>query len=413
MHLAKPTSSEWLTPSEYWPALTAATESHDPPYGVIHLGALAHNTFDMLRRANGMPIRVASKSVRVRAVLDAVLAVPGYAGVLAYTLPEALWLATDTPKNKGIGDVVVGYPSVDRAAIARLGKDAVLAKRVTIMVDSVDQLELVDAVIAPAKRASIRVCIELDASWRAGGLAHIGVRRSPVHSVEQATELARTIVERPGFTLVGIMAYEAQIAGLTNAPKNKARGVTVRAIQSRSAAELAARRSAAVAAVSDIAPLEFVNGGGTGSLERTSAESAVTEVAAGSGLFGPHLFDNYRHFTPAPAAAFALSVVRKPKPELATVLGGGWVASGPPGADRLPRVVWPEGTRMLPNEMAGEVQTPLAGRSAAGLVPGDRVWLRHTKAGELSEHLNEFLVVDGGRVVDAVPTYRGEGHVFL
>lgn len=413
MQLTKPTGAEWLTPSEYWPALTVATESYDPPYGVIHQQALAHNAFDMMRRANGMPIRVASKSVRVRAVLDAVLAVPGYAGVLAYTLPEALWLATDTPKSKGIPDVVVGYPSVNRAAIARLGADAVLAKRVTIMVDSVDQLDLVDAAIAPSKRASIRVCIELDASWRAAGLAHIGVRRSPVHSVAQATALARAVVDRPGFTLVGIMAYEAQIAGLTNDPKNKARGATVRAIQSRSAAELAARRSATVAAVGAIAPLEFVNGGGTGSLERTSAESAVTEVAAGSGLFGPHLFDNYRHFTPAPAAAFALSVVRKPKPELATVLGGGWVASGPPGADRLPRVVWPEGTRMLANEMAGEVQTPLSGRSAANLVPGDRVWLRHTKAGELSEHLNEFLVVNDGRVVEAVPTYRGEGHVFL
>ena len=413
MRLTAPTSAPWLSAAHYWPALTAATESYDPPYGVISVPALAHNAFDMLRRANGMPIRVASKSVRVRAVLDAVLALPGYHGVLAYTLPEALWLATDTPYATGITDVVLGYPTVDSAAIARLASDAELARRVTIMVDSVDQLDLIDAITAPKQRAAIRVCIELDASWRAAGVGHIGVRRSPVHSVAEAMTLAHAIVDRPGFSLVGMMAYEAQIAGLANDPKNRARGVAVRFVQRRSANELRARRAAVVRAVRDIAPLEFVNGGGTGSLEGTSAELAVTEVAAGSGLFGPSLFDHYRHFTPAPAAAFALSVVRKPTPALATMLGGGWIASGPPGRDRLPVVVWPEGMRMLGNEMAGEVQTPLAGAPAAQLATGDRVWLRHTKAGELSEHLNEFLIVDNGRVVETVPTYRGEGKAFL
>jgi D-serine deaminase-like pyridoxal phosphate-dependent protein len=412
VRLQRPTAEPWLQPELYWPALTAATESLDPPYAVVSLPALAHNAFDMLDRANGMPIRVASKSVRVRGVLDAVLALPGYAGVLAYTLTEALWLATATKDSPAIEDVVVGYPTADRAAIRALARDPQLASRVTLMVDSVQQLDLIDACVAPAERQSIRVCLELDASWD-GPFGHIGVRRSPVHSVEQASALAHAIVDRAGFTLVGIMGYEAQIAGLTNDPANRARGVAVRFLQSRSAAELADRRAAAVAAVRAIAPLEFVNGGGTGSLERTSAESAVTEVAAGSGLFGPHLFDHYRHFTPAPAAAFALSVVRKPTPELATLLGGGWIASGPADDSRVPLLAWPEGMRMLPLEGAGEVQTPLSGRAAAALQVGDRVWLRHTKAGELSEHVAEIHIVDGDSVVETLPTYRGEGKAFL
>ena len=412
MKLERPTAQPWLQPSQYWPALTEATRQYDPPYAAISLPALAHNAFDMLDRVNGMPIRVASKSIRVRGVLDAVLALPGYAGVLAYTLPEALWLASTSKDGKAIEDVVVGYPTADRAAIRTLGRDAKLASRVTLMVDSVHQLDLIDAAIAPAERESIRVCLELDASWD-GPFGHIGVRRSPVHTVDAASALARAIVDRPGFTLVGIMGYEAQIAGLTNNPANKLRGVAVRWLQARSAAELAERRAAAVAAVRAIAPLEFVNGGGTGSLERTSAESAVTDVAAGSGLFGPTLFDNYTHFHPAPAAAFALSVVRKPKPELATMLGGGWIASGPVDASRVPELAWPQGMTMLPLEGAGEVQTPLRGKSAAALQPGDRVWLRHTKAGELSEHVNEFLVVDGDEVVETLPTYRGQGKAFL
>ena len=221
MQLVPPPDRPWLSPEQYWPSLTAATEQHDPPYGAISLPALAYNAFDMLDRAAGMPIRVASKSVRVRGVLDAVLALPGYAGVLAYTLPEALWLATTSKAGKAIVDVVVGYPTADRSAIRTLARDAKLASRVTLMVDGIDQLDLIDAVVAPRERESIRVCIELDASWDAPLLGHIGVRRSPVHTVAQARALAEQIVARPGFTLVGIMAYEAQIAGVGNRPHGR------------------------------------------------------------------------------------------------------------------------------------------------------------------------------------------------
>ena len=433
-----PARAPWATPASYWPSLTAATVDLDPPYATLDLRALAHNAHDMLRRAGGMPIRVASKSVRVRPVLDAVLALDGYAGVLAYTLPEALWLASEPDPTdpaaggSGVTDVVVGYPTADRAALRHLTSDPVLASRVTIMVDDVAQLDLVDAVAAPGSREEVRVCLELDASYDVpglsalvGGSAHVGVFRSPVHSPERAQALARHVVERPGFRLVGVMAYEAQIAGLANAtPGRAARSAVVRRLQALSGAELRDRRGAAVAAVRQVADLEFVNGGGTGSLETTSADAAVTEVAAGSGLFGPHLFDNYVQFTPAPAVAFALSVVRNPAPGVATLLGGGWVASGPPAADRLPRVVWPEGTRYVGNEAAGEVQTPLRGPGAAGLRPGDRAWLRHTKAGEIAEHVTELVAVGGtddhpyeperpATVLGTVPTYRGEGKVFL
>ena len=412
MKLDRPTDRPWETPARYWPELESATADLDPPYGVISLAALAHNAFDMLDRAAGVPIRVASKSVRVRAVLDAVLALPGYAGVLAYTLPEANWLATTSADGEAITDVVVGYPTADRAALRELATTPELAARVTIMVDSVAQLDFVDSVIAPAQREPVRVCLELDASWDTRLFGHLGVRRSPVHSVVEARTLAETIVARPGFTLVGMMGYEAQIAGLVNQPAgNPGRAAAVKWVQKRSAAELADRRGRAVASVREIADLEFVNGGGTGSIESTTAEAAVTEVAAGSGLFGPHLFDNYAHFRPAPAAAFALSVVRKPQPEVAVLLGGGWIASGPTARDRTPKLVWPEGLRMLPLEMAGEVQTPVSG--GAALDVGDRVWLRHTKAGEISEHLDAFAVVDGGEVVATLPTYRGQGRVFL
>jgi len=401
-------AASWRDPAGYWPRLTEATAHLDAPIGALHLGALRHNALDMLRRANGTPIRVASKSIRVRGVIEALLELPGYRGVLAYTLAEALWLA-DT-----VDDVVVGYPTAERGSIRRLATDPDFAARVTLMVDSPAQLDLVDAVLPPGKRETIRVCLELDASWDAPVLGHLGVRRSPVHEPADARALAAYIAKRPGFELVGMMSYEAQIAGVVNRPEGRpVDGAVNRWMQSRSMPELLERRSRAVAAVREIADLEFVNGGGTGSLERTSADPSVTEIAAGSGLFGGHLFDGYEHFTPAPAAAFALDVVRRPSPKHATILGGGWVASGPPAPDRLPRIVWPEGLVMEPREMAGEVQTPVSGRAARRLAVGDRVWFRHTKSGELAEHLNEFAVVDGDETVARIPTYRGEGMAFL
>ncbi len=404
MRLQRHTAAPWNRPQEWWPALTAATHDLDAPVGVLAVEALAANAFDLLDRAAGLPIRVASKSVRVRGVLDAVLALPGYRGILAYSLAEALWLA------ETYNDIVVGYPTADRGALARLAVDAKLASRVTIMIDDVAQLDLVDAVAAPRNRAVIRVAIELDASYRSRALGHIGARRSPIFTPAQAEALAEAVSARRGFRLVGMMSYESQIAGVPNAGPRRA---GVRAMQRASAKELSRRRAEAVRRVSDVADLEFVNGGGTGSIESTRADSSVTEVAAGSGLFGPHLFDNYVQFTPAPAAAFALDVVRRPTDDIATVLGGGWIASGPPAPDRVPKVVWPAGLTMLARESAGEVQTPLRGAAARDLAIGDRVWLRHTKAGELSEHLASFALVEDGALIGELPTYRGEGKVFL
>ncbi|HJQ46045.1 MAG TPA: amino acid deaminase/aldolase [Amycolatopsis sp.] len=392
------------TPSEA--AYDVATKDLDPPLAIIDLDAFDANADDLLRRAAGMPVRVVSKSVRCRQLLDRALAKPGFAGLMCYSLAEALWHVECGTSD----DILLAYPTVDHGALRRLAADERARASITLVIDSTAHLDIVDAA-AGLGHPDIRVCLELDASWRPLRLAHVGTRRSPVFTARQAGDLAKKVMARNGFRLVGLMAYEGQIAGLPDRTGSRGDGA-VRWMQRRSVRELASRRAQVVRAVRAVADLEFVNGGGTGSLESTSAEAAVTEVAAGSGLIGSTLFDRYARFRPRPALLYALPVVHKPTRGIATVLSGGYIASGPPSATRQPAPFLPSGLELTRFEGAGEVQTPVTGQPARDLRLGDRVWFRHAKAGELAERFTEYHVVVDGRVVRTVPTYRGEGRCF-
>lgn len=414
-------------PPTIWAHIDAACAGLPAPLATLDVQALAFNAGSLLRRAAGKPIRVASKSIRSKEVLRAVLAQPGFAGILGFTLPEALWLAADP--SDAFTDIVVAYPSADAAALRALAADPVACSRITLMVDSEEHLEWLAASleqVAPA--AAIRLCLDLDMSWRpaVGGMAlgHIGVHRSPLRTGADALAMALSIGNyKHGstqlFTLVGVMAYEAQIAGLQDTPHtaskvaNLAKGAALKQLQRTSMAEVVERRGRVMAALHNIVDLEFVNGGGTGSLELTTADPSVTELAAGSGLFGPTLFDGYSRFTAAHAVGFATTVVRRPAADMVTTLGGGWTASGPHGADRSPLPVYPEGLRLVPTEGAGEVQTPLRGAAAAQLKIGSKVWFRHAKSGEVCEHVAALEIIDGETWLGTTPTYRGEGKAFV
>jgi D-serine deaminase-like pyridoxal phosphate-dependent protein len=387
-----------------------ATAALDPPLALVDLAAFDKNAADLARRAAGRPIRVASKSLRCRYLVERALARPGYQGVMCYSLPEALWLYAAGTSD----DLLVAYPTVDRGALRALAAEEGARRHVTIMVDSTEHLDVVDQALGDG-HAEIRVCLELDVSWRplAGqSLVHIGTRRSPLFTPQQAADVARAITRRPGFRLVGLMGYEGQIAGLGDAPPgHPVRARLIQGIQDRSAVELRQRRTETVRLIQALTSLGFVNGGGTGSLEATALDESVTELTAGSGLVGPTLFDAYRRFTPDPALLFALPVVRRPGPNIATLFSGGYIASGTGTPDRLPRPYLPAGLSLIGVEGAGEVQTPVRGAAADRLRPGDRVWLRHAKAGELAERFTGYYVLDGDQVT-AVPTYRGEGQCF-
>jgi D-serine deaminase-like pyridoxal phosphate-dependent protein len=381
----------------------------DAPFAFVDLDAMWSNAREMRNRAAGTPIRVASKSVRCRALLAAILErEPAFRGLMTFTLPESLWL-----HGHGFEDLLLAYPTAARGALAELGR-LESERRPILMVDSTEHLDYIEAATHGRARP-IPVCIELDVGWwPLGGRVKIGAKRSPLRSPDQAQALAREIAARPAFELAALMGYEAHIAGVGDRPLGKRlQEPFIRLVKRLSAAEIAERRASVVAAVREIAPVEIVNGGGTGSIHTTRREDVVTEVTAGSGFFAPTLFDRYADFRLTPAAMFAMPVVRRPSGGVATLLGGGYLASGAAGRDRLPQPHLPAGLRLDPLEGAGEVQTPVIGAAAASLRVGDRVYLRHAKAGELCERFQSLYLVSGDEIVDEVPTYRGEGRCEL
>jgi D-serine deaminase-like pyridoxal phosphate-dependent protein len=388
-------------------AVAALPEPPSTPIAVVDLDAFDANADDLVRRAGGKPIRVASKSLRVPALLERALAHDGFSGVLAYTLAEALWL-----HESGVSDdIVVAYPTVDVAGLRRLTSSPSAAAAITLMVDDAAHLDVVDSTRS-SRAVPVRVALDVDAGLRFGG-QHVGPKRSPLFDTADVVTLARHVDGRDGFRLVGVMTYEGQVAGVQDAvPDQRARSRVVRRLKQASMAQLLVRRREIAEAIADVVPLEFWNGGGSGSVEATAADPAVTEVAAGSGLLVPGIFDHYASFEPRPAAFFGLRVTRKPTADMATVHGGGLIASGATGADRSPLPWAPPGLHLTGLEGAGEVQTPLTGHPAAQLRIGDLVWFRHAKSGELFEHVRDVHLVRGDAVVEVVPSYRGRDRVF-
>ena len=392
-----------VNPGHEWQRIDAATAHLDAPLAAVDLAALASNADSLVSRAGGLPIRLATKSIRCRAILAWALRRGGFQGLMAYSINEAIWLA-----ERGFTDILVAYPTVSRRGLVRIAAETRLLESITLMVDEDEHLALIREA-ANASESSMRVCLDVDSSLRIGRL-HLGVRRSPLHGADEVVRFASRVASEPAVHLVGLMFYDAQIAGVPDS------SAAVRLMKRRSIDELAARRQAIVRGVGDHTSLSFVNGGGTGSLHTLGADSVLTEVAAGSGLYGPTLFDDYDSFRPLPALAYALPVTRKPAPGIRTLFAGGYLASGPAGPSRQPTPIWPPGLKTLKREGVGEVQTPVHGPDAGHLRVGDRVWWRHAKAGEVCEHFTALHLVawDGGGCaqIESVPTYRGEGECF-
>lgn len=389
-------------PARTYDSFRRALAGRPTPLAWVDLDALDRNAATMVARARPLAVRLASKSVRCLPLMKRVLdAVPAFRGVLGYSALEAAWLT-----REGVDDVVVAYPTTVPAHIEAACRAVREGARITLSVDSIAHVHA-HAAIAARLGAKLPICLDLDMSTDLPGL-RFGVFRSPIRTPEDALDVADAIAREPSLVLDGVLAYEAQIAGIRDAvPGQNANNLLMRALKHRSMAEVVERRGEIVRVLRKSHTLRFVNGGGTGSLAETARDPSVTELAAGSGLFAPALFDGYRDLPLVPAAGFALPVTRIAAERIVTCMGGGYVASGPMGADRLPTPMLPAGAELIAHEGGGEVQTPLRYPDALPVDLGDPVFFRHAKAGELCERFDELVCIEGERVALEAATYRG------
>lgn len=377
------------------------------PLAYVDLDLFDQNVADILPKASGKKIRIASKSVRIPELIKRVLhASDVFQGLMCYSPREMVYLS-----QQGFDDLLMGYPIWNESDILPICEELKKGKQLVLMIDSVEHIEHVQ-IIGAAQNVEIPICLDLDMSSDYPGL-HFGVWRSSVRKAQDAKPVIEAVLKSPNVKLEGLMGYEAQIAGLGDSIKGQGpKNAVVRFLKSLSVKEIAKRRAEVVRMITDAGiQLRFVNGGGTGSLDTTTTEDAVTEVTVGSGFFAPALFDHYEKFKFLPAAAYAIEVVRAPKAGTFTCLGGGYIASGEIGKLKEPVVLFPDGAQLTAQEGVGEVQTPVLFNSRMKM--GDPVILRHSKAGELFEHFNEALLIQNGKVVGEAKTNRGLGYAFL
>jgi D-serine deaminase-like pyridoxal phosphate-dependent protein len=399
--------------AERYRRLQRAIEGEPLPCALVDLDAFDRNAraLNAIAGSAKKTLRLASKSVRCPWLLRHVIDTSGgvVRGLMTYTATETAFLA-----GQGFDDLLLAYPTAQRSDAELLAGLARSGTKVSVVADDAAQLEVLGEAAARAG-TTLHIIIELDVSYRPAGGIHLGGRRSPLHGPEAVVAFAEEVRARAALRVHGVMAYEGHIAGVTdknpltplmNAPKRAMKLLSKPKVEG-ARAETARRLRAAG---HDIV---IMNGGGTGSLRWASAEDALTEVAAGSGYLDSQLFSYYRDLELEPAAYFALQVVRRPTAGMVTCHGGGYVASGEAGPDRLPRPALPEGASLLPIEGAGEVQTPVKLPEGVDVPIGAPVFFRHAKAGELAEHFSEYLLVRGDRIVERAPTYRGLGQCFL
>ncbi|MCS7296812.1 MAG: alanine racemase [Bacteroidia bacterium] len=379
---------------------TAALEGVSRPLAFVDEEAFYENAQRVLAYASEKPVRIATKSLRCVPLLHFLRSMSSrFCGFLCMSAREALYLA-----HEGLDDFLMGYPFYQSSEVAAFCQLLEKGKKAIALVDSPSHVEVLEKALSGTNlRAAVCMDVDVSSDW---GWLYFGVRRSPIRSVEKAIELAHLIKRCAHLDLVGIMAYEAQIAGVGERGVGW-KGPILRILKARSWQEVVTRRAAVVKALEGEGfDLSLVNGGGTGSLPDTSADETVTEVTAGSAFFAPALFDHYEKVEFVPAAGFSLEIVRQPAAEIFTCHGGGYIASGAVGSDKLPQPWLPPQAYFLPHEGAGEIQTPVRIPSPPPFLRiGAPLYFRHAKAGELSQRFPFLLLVKGERIVQQLPTY--------
>lgn len=378
------------------------------PFAWVDFDALQKNIVFVNEACGDKKIRIATKSIRSVALLKYIeKRLQNFAGFMTFTASESNYLL-----EQGLDYLLIGYPVYEKQAVSRLADWVKKGKSVTFMVDAVEQASLLND-IAAQEQVTLMICIDLNMSsdYR---LLYFGTKRSPISDFTKLDQLLQALNHFKYLQISGVMGYDAQIAGVADRSDVLfgAKAALIRTMKRNSLKTLTSFRQFAVAHVRSLHDLQFVNAGGSGSMQLTAKQQDVTEVTVGSAFLAPALFDAYDSLQLQPAAGFGLRVTRKFADDVVVCHGGGYIASGAVGVDRLPQFLEQKKFHFVPLEGAGEVQTPIVVKQGKVAI-GDTVYFRHAKAGELCERFQVLHAVEKGEYIEAIGTYRGDGQCFL
>ena len=378
------------------------------PFAFVDLDALDANIAYVKNACSDKQIRIATKSVRSVGLLHYIAnRLPNCAGFMSFTASETAFLL-----DQGLDNFLIGYPVFEQQTIEKLAQFVQQGKSITFMVDAIEQVELLHDV-ALKHNIVFSVCVDINVSTNYKVL-YFGTKRSPIHSLERLRAFLTQIESFNGVKVTGCMGYDAQIAGVTDMTTELfgIKSAFIRRLKKHSLPRLTRLRWDALAMLKSKYDLAFVNAGGSGSMHLLHNAPDVTEITVGSAFFAPGLFSQYVALDLQPAVGFGLRVTRKFAHNVIVCHGGGYIASGAMGLDRLPQFLEPDYYTFTSREGAGEVQTPIVVKHREHEI-GDTIYFRHAKAGELCERFNELHATRDGEYVGEISTYRGSGQCFL
>ena len=117
----------------------------ETPFAFVDLDAMWANAESMLERAGDKPIRLATKSIRSRPLIESILERNDrFSGLMTFTLPETLWLA-----DRGMENLLLAYPTANTEALAELALRSVASPGAApiVMVDCVEHLDAIESLL--------------------------------------------------------------------------------------------------------------------------------------------------------------------------------------------------------------------------------------------------------------------------
>ncbi len=376
------------------------------PLAYIDLDYLNYNIKLVLKEAiNDKKIRIATKSVRCVKALQYILNQSSkFCGLMTYDGNETLFLL-----GQGFDNILIGYPLINHIVLEKLCVEIKKGKNICFMVDRKEHVEILNS-LALKHEIQLSICLDINLS-QAYPFLYFGALRSSIKETKCLHSICKIIKNAHSLKLIGLMGYEAQVAGVGENIKGEFfKNLIKHLLKKISVKKIAQKRKEFSSIIKQNGfKLEFINGGGSGSLHSTKLDPSITEFTIGSAFYAPHFLDSFREFKYYPAAGFALEITRQPSANIFTAHGGGYHSSGIDDHHKAPKVYLPTNLSLIPTESAGEVQTPFLYTGKIPLKIGDTILMRHSKSGEMCERFNQLHFISNGSIVDIVNTYRGDG----